>query len=107
MYKVKVIENFTLKDYISIKNVEMNGEKYPVETTENGAKFLVGETFECDKEMLEYLTGGNKLGKNFVEVIEELKEIKGFTLTEKALKEFEKENKSEKKSKKGRKKNGK
>ena len=72
MFKVKVTENFTLKDYESIKDIEMNGEKCDVEITEKGAKFLPNMTFVCNADMLEYLMGGNRLKKKFVEVINEI-----------------------------------
>ena len=102
MFKVKVIEKFTLKDYKSIKDVKKNGEKYPLEITDKGAKFLVDMTFLCNADMLEYLMGGNRLKKKFVEVLEEVVEAEEVEKVEE-----KKEVKKERKSKKGKKKNGK
>ena len=64
MIKCEVIENFTLKDFdklIELKrgtNKNKNGELY------------VTDTFKCDKEMAEYLTGKNALEKTVVKILE-------------------------------------
>ena len=63
MIKVEVIEKFTLADYKKLKNV-----KKVVVRKEN--EFGVGDTFECDKEMADYLTGNNAFKKEVVKVIE-------------------------------------
>ncbi len=63
MIKVEVIEKFTLADYKKLKNV-----KKVVARKEN--EFSVGDTFECDKEMADYLTGNNAFKKQVVKVIE-------------------------------------
>ena len=63
MIKVEVIEKFTLADYKKLKNV-----KKVVVRKEN--EFSVGDTFECDKEMADYLTGNNAFKKEVVKVIE-------------------------------------
>lgn len=63
MIKVEVIENFTLEDYNKLKNV-----KKVISRKEN--EFGVRDTFECDKEMVDYLTGNNPLNKVVVKVIE-------------------------------------
>lgn len=63
MIKVEVIEKFTLADYKKLKNV-----KKVVVRKEN--EFGVGDTFECDKEMVDYLTGNNAFKKEVVKVIE-------------------------------------
>ena len=107
MFKVKVTENFTLKDYESIKDIEMNGEKCDIEITEKGAKFSPNMTFVCNADMLEYLMGGNRLKKKFVEVVSEVieaEEIKVENVEEIAqetveLKEVQKKRKSNKKKK--------
>lgn len=64
MVKVEVIEGFTLGDYQKIKDsiVRKGYDK-------NGELF-VGDTFICDEEMAKYLTGGNRLNKVVVKVIE-------------------------------------
>lgn len=63
MIKVEVIEKFTLADYKKLKNV-----KKVVVRKEN--EFSVGDTFECDKEMADYLTGNNAFKKEVVKVVE-------------------------------------
>ena len=65
MIKVEVIEGFTLKDFGLLKNiVRKNADKF--------GELFVGDVFECDEEMAKYLTGGNKLNKVVVKVIEVL-----------------------------------
>lgn len=63
MIKVEVIEKFTLEDYKKLKNVEKVQKR-----KEN--EFGVKDTFECDKEMVNYLTGNNAFNKTVVKVIE-------------------------------------
>lgn len=63
MIKVEVIEKFTLADYKKLKNVEK-----VIKREDN--EFGVGDTFECDKEMVDYLTGNNSFKKEVVKVIE-------------------------------------
>lgn len=63
MIRVEVIETFTLAEYSKLKNIKRcSREEY--------GKLFVGDTFECDKSMVEYLTKTNKLKKAFVRVIE-------------------------------------
>lgn len=65
MVKVEVIEEFTLEKFDELKNlVRAKDEK----VEENLLK--VGDTFECDKKMADYLTGNNPLNKVVVKVIE-------------------------------------
>lgn len=63
MIKCEVIENFTLEKFNQLKNV-----KKVVNRKDN--EFGVKDTFECDKEMAQYLTGNNPLKKAVVKVIE-------------------------------------
>lgn len=63
MIKVEVIEKFTLEDYKKLKNVEKVQKRKDNE-------FGIKDTFECDKEMAEYLTGKNDFNKTVVKVIE-------------------------------------
>lgn len=63
MIKCEVIENFTLEKFSQLKNV-----KKVVERKNN--EFGVKDTFECDKEMADYLLGNNILKKKVVKVIE-------------------------------------
>ena len=64
MIRVEVITQFTLgkfdeiKDSIVRKSVDTEGMLY------------VGDTFECTKEMADYLTGKNEKGNVVVKVIE-------------------------------------
>ncbi len=63
MIKVEVIENFTLKDFDELKNIERK-------STGQDGKLYVGDTFECSEKMAKYLTGDNLLKKVVVKVIE-------------------------------------
>ncbi len=63
MIKCEVIEKFTLENFNKLKNV-----KKVMNRKEN--EFGVKDTFECDKEMVDYLTGNNPLNKVVVKVIE-------------------------------------
>ncbi len=69
MIKVEVIEKFDLERYNELKNIQR------VKIDKYGSLF-VGDTFECSQDMVEYLTGGNKLGRAFVKVIEMIPEKK-------------------------------
>lgn len=64
MIRVEVIEQFTLKDYEKIKD---SIKRKSIEV--NGTLFI-GDTFECDEDMVRYLTGRNELGKTVVKIIE-------------------------------------
>lgn len=63
MIKVEVIEKFTLKNFDELKNIKRRN------FDEKGTLF-VGDTFECNKDMVDYLTGNNPLNKAVVKVIE-------------------------------------
>lgn len=63
MIKVEVIEKFTLENYGKLKNVEKV-------TPRKENEFGVGDTFECNEEMVDYLTGNNAFKKEVVKVIE-------------------------------------
>ena len=63
MVKVQVIETFTLARFNELKNIKRAG-------IEEQGKLFVGDVFECEPDMVEYLTKTNKLGKAFVRVIE-------------------------------------
>lgn len=64
MIRVEVIEQFNFKDYDKIKDtikrksIDMKGTLF------------IGDTFECDEDMVKYLTGNNEQGKTVVKVIE-------------------------------------
>lgn len=63
MFKVEVVEEFTLGKFNELKNIERVGADTP------GA-LHVGDKFECTQDMCDYLTGRNDKGKCVVKVIE-------------------------------------
>ena len=65
MIKVEVIEEFTLGKFDELKNLVRNNE----EKKEKG-RLYVKDTFICDKEMADYLTGNNKYSTPYVKIIE-------------------------------------
>lgn len=69
MIRVEVIEQFTLKDYEKIKD-SIKRKSIDVQGT-----LFIGDTFECTKEMVDYLMGGNEYKKVVVKVIEVEPEI--------------------------------
>jgi hypothetical protein len=69
MIKCEVIENFTLEKFNELKDVQK-----VIKRKDN--EFGVRDTFECEKEMADYLTGNNPLNKTVVKVIEVIPEIK-------------------------------
>lgn len=75
MIKCEVIENFTLEKFNELKNVNK-----VISRKDN--EFGVKDTFECDKEMADYLLGNNVLNKTVVKVIEVQKITKVKTLEE-------------------------
>lgn len=69
MIKCEVIEEFTLEKFNELKNlVRANAEK------NQDKKLYLKDTFECDKEMVDYLTGNNSYKKPYVKVIEVIPE---------------------------------
>lgn len=63
MVKVEVLEDFTLRDFNSLKNiVRKNKNKH--------GHLYKGDVFECDHEMAKYLTGGNKIKKVVIKILE-------------------------------------
>ena len=67
MIKVEVIERFNLGAFDELKNIKR------INSDVKGQLFS-GDTFECTKEMSEYLLGNNALKKPFVKVIEVIPE---------------------------------
>lgn len=63
MIKVKALREFTYGDFNKIKNLE----RHDINKKEDG-KLYDRDTFECTKEMADYLTGG--CGYELVKVIE-------------------------------------
>lgn len=68
MIKCIVTEDFSLREYGKLTNITRKARNVE-------GKLFVGDTFECDNEMAEYLTGKNPLNKVVVDVIE-VKEAK-------------------------------
>lgn len=75
MNKCIVTEDFTLKDFAKLSNITRKARNIP-------GKLFVGDTFECDDSMADYLTGNNPLNKKVVDVIE-IKKIKEAKILEK------------------------
>lgn len=63
MIKVEAIEDFTLKEFKKLNNIKRK-------LSNVDGMIFKGDTFECSKEMVKYLMGGNKQGKIVVKVIE-------------------------------------
>lgn len=68
MVRVEVINEFTLGDFYKIKNTIVRKAR-----SKEGYLF-VGDTFECDEDMLKYLTGANSYKRTFIKVIEVIPE---------------------------------
>ena len=67
MIKVEVIEDFTLQKFGEIKNIVRKGKSQE-------GKLFIGDTFECDEKMADYLTGNNPINRAVVKVIEVIPE---------------------------------
>lgn len=67
MIKVEVIQDFTLQEFDKLKNI-IRKEK------EQEGKLFIGDIFECDEKMADYLTGNNSINKSVVKVIEVIPE---------------------------------
>lgn len=63
MIKCEVIKEFTLEKFDELKNIQRR-------RIDTKGKLYVGDTFECDKEMADYLMGDNKNKQVVVKVIE-------------------------------------
>ncbi len=68
MIKVEVTSEFTYKDYEKLKNIKRK-------SIDVKGKLFVGDTFECDKEIYDYLNGGNKDGYIVVKILEVVPEM--------------------------------
>lgn len=67
MIKVKVIEDFTLGKFNELKNITRKQK-------EQEGKLFIGDIFECDEKMADYLTGNNSINRAVVKVIEVIPE---------------------------------
>ena len=63
MIKVEVIKQFTLGRFNEVTNLVRK-------SADKEGMLYVGDTFECSKEMAEYLTGKNDRGNVVVKIIE-------------------------------------
>ena len=63
MIKVEVIEPFTLGKFDELKNIARKSVDTP-------GQLNVGDIFECEEEMFNYLNGKNDKGKVVVKLIE-------------------------------------
>lgn len=67
MIELECIKEFTLGEYNKLTNIKRSGR-------EEVGRIFVGDTFECDKKMAEYLTGGNKNKEVVAKVIKVMPE---------------------------------
>lgn len=67
MIKVEVTEDFTLEKFNELKNIirKAKGQE---------GKLFIGDIFECDEKMADYLTGNNSINRAVVKVIEVIPE---------------------------------
>ena len=63
MIKCEVIKDFTLKRFDELVNIQRK-------TVKTYGKLYIGDTFECNKEMADYLMGNNPKNETVVKVIE-------------------------------------
>lgn len=67
MIKVEAIKEFTLNRYNELKNIKRALKDEP-------GKLYVGDTFECEKELCDYLLGNNPVNEVVVKVVEYIPE---------------------------------
>lgn len=67
MIKVEVEKEFTLEDFNKLKNI-VRADK------EEKGRLFPKDTFECDEDMADYLTGNNPVNRAVVKVIEVIAE---------------------------------
>lgn len=61
--KCEVIQDFTLKKFDDLKNiVRKNANKH--------GWLYIGDTFECDKDMTDYLMGNNDKNETVIKIVE-------------------------------------
>lgn len=81
MIKVEVLEDFTLKRFDELKNIQRKDK-------EEKGKLFTGDIFECEQELADYLTKNNSLGRAFVKVIKVIpeKKVEKFNIAKKEIK---------------------
>lgn len=70
MKRVKVIKDFTLKDFDKLIDIKRAKENV-------AGKLFTDDTFICDEKMYDYLNGNNSYKISFVELVEEIEETEG------------------------------
>lgn len=68
MVKVEALETFLFKDYNKVEIINKKGNK-PNE-------FKAGDTFKCNEEIADYLSGNNPIKKSVIKIIEVIPEKK-------------------------------
>ena len=91
MFKVEVLEEFTLGRFNELKNIQRKAR-------EEKGKLFVGDIFECDQEMVDYLLKDNALKRAFVRVIEIIPEKKISKVIDEEIKKETKKPKSVRKT---------
>lgn len=64
MIKLRALEDFTLKDYKKLKNIQST------QSEREKNKIYQNDTFECDEKMAKYLLGDNDLKVVVCELVE-------------------------------------
>ena len=81
MIKCEVIENFTLGDFDKLKNIVRNSN------INRHGELFVRDTFECDEDMANYLTGANFKKACVVKILEVKPDIPVIEETKESIKE--------------------
>lgn len=63
MIKVEVSKEFTLERFKELKNIKRK-------SINQEGRLFVGDTFECDEEMYNYLTGNNAKKETVIKLLE-------------------------------------
>ena len=88
MIKCEVIKRFSLERFGELKNIERASAK------KDEGELYVGDRFECDKEIVDYLNGNNVYGKSFIKILEVISDVEdpiGKKILEKANKKDDKQ----------------
>lgn len=93
MFRVEVLENFTLARFDELKNIQRKSK-------EEKGRLFAGDTFECNQELTDYLLGDNKINRAVVRVIEIIPEKKIQKAINEAVNKEVKETKKPKTTKK-------
>ena len=91
MFKVEVLENFTLARFDELKNIQRKSR-------EEKGRLFTGDIFECNQELADYLLGDNKINRAVVRVIEIIPEKKIQKVADEEVKKETKKPKTTKKT---------